>query len=223
METILTPETPTAEPVAKTQEEKFYPNPEVKPEEKKDDVPQDLKEPEVKEEKKEDKVPEKKEPEAKPVVPENYDLKLPENALIKAEQLEKIATYSKEQGFSQEQAQALVERENQVVKDFVEQQREQLGEQATAWMEACKTDKEFGGQEFKQNVELSERVIKKFGSDALKKGLNDSGLGNHPELVRMLTLIGKVMANDTLITGQTNGIKKEKAVEDLFYPDQKKE
>src|SRR5688572_20896218 len=56
--------------------------------------------------------------EQKPVVPEKYDLKLPEGSLLEAAQMEKISAYAKEKGLSNEQAQELLERENDAVSGY---------------------------------------------------------------------------------------------------------
>jgi hypothetical protein len=61
--------------------------------------------------------PEGTPPEAKPteakVVPEKYDLKLPEASLLDASHVEKLTAFAKERGLSNDEAQALLERENQ--------------------------------------------------------------------------------------------------------------
>lgn len=47
----------------------------------------------------------------------------------------------------------------------------------------------------------------KFGSPELKQYLNETGLGNHPELVRIFANIGKAMSEDGLVTGNSGGVK----------------
>ena len=54
--------------------------------------------------------------EEKPAVPEKYDLKAPEGSLLAEPMLEKIAAFARERGFSQEQAQAMVEHESASLK-----------------------------------------------------------------------------------------------------------
>ncbi len=69
------------------------------------------------------------------------------------------------------------------------------------------------------NVELAKRVVDRFGTDPLKKSLSESGLGNHPELVRLLVRIGKSMSEDQLvIAGHKPSETKKSAADILFGP-----
>jgi hypothetical protein len=153
-----------------------------------------------------------------PAIPEKYELKLPENSILKAEQLEKIASFAKERGFSQEHAQALVEREHSVLSEFVQAQTQKMEQIPQQWYEASKADKEFGGNEeaFQRNAELAKRVVHKFGGEEFMKELDRTGFGNHPELLRVFYRIGKSMAEDQLVmpNAQTGG---DKSVTELFY------
>lgn len=154
---------------------------------------------------------------AKPAAPIEYKLKTPEGSLLDAARVEKIVSYSKERGFSNEQAQELLERESDAVSQFAEAQKQQMNKAANDWVEAVKTDKEIGGDGFKQNVALANRLVKRFGSEGFVKTLNETGLGNHPELVRFCTRIAKLMSEDQLIIpgAQAGGTKKTDA--DILY------
>lgn len=144
------------------------------------------------------------------VVPERYDLKLPEDSVLDAPALERIASLAKERGLSQEEAEAAVIDTNKRVAEVYDQQTKQ-------WLDEVKADKEIGGEALNKNVELAKRVVDRFGSESLKKDLNRTGLGNHPELVRFLSKIGNQMSEDVLVHpgAQVGGAK---SVEDLFYP-----
>ena len=67
-----------------------------------------------------------------------------------------------------------------------------------------KNDKELGGDNFQHTAEMAKRVMDKFGSDRLKQDLNSTGLGNNPELVRLLVNMGKSMSEDKFVHGQNN-------------------
>jgi len=161
-------------------------------------------------------------PPAKPAVPEKYDLKLPEGSLLEPSAVEQISSFAKEQGLSNEAAQKLLERESKSFASYVEKQKTELVKQTAEWLEAAKTDKEIGGEAFGQNAELAKRVVERYGSESFKKALNESGLGNHPELVRFVARIGKAMSEDQLvIPGTQSGGPKSAA--DTLYPNQPKE
>lgn len=146
-----------------------------------------------------------KEPtEQKPVVPEKYDLKLPEGSYLDAARVGEIAEFAKQQGFSNEQAQALLDGENKAVSTFVEKQQQELKQKPEAWLNEAKADKELGGDALPKNVELAKRALERYGSPTLIKTLNETGLGNHPELIRVFFRIGKAMDEDQLVLPKTN-------------------
>lgn len=156
--------------------------------------------------------------EEKPVVPEKYDLKLPKDSALSDAHLEKLSVYAKEKGLSNEQAQTLLERESQAVSDYVTNIKETQSKMTESWFEQAKSDKEIGGEGFKQNAELAKRVVTRFGTDDFKKELNKTGLGNHPELLRVFSRIGKAMSDDQLVIPgvQAGG---RKSIESLLYGD----
>lgn len=157
------------------------------------------------------------------VAPVVYDLKLPDGSLLDAAHVEKFQAYAKENKFSNEQAQSFLAREHAVIADFVTGQKANLAKQADIWVGEVKADKEIGGDKFNENVELAKRVVKRYGSEKLINSLNDTGLGNHPELIRAFAKIGKEMGEDKLVIGGVAQKKPPQRVEDLFYPSNAKE
>lgn len=150
-----------------------------------------------------------------PVVPEKYDLKLPEGSSLDAGFVEKTAAFAKERGFSQEQAQALLDRDNSIVKDVYDSQKNNLAQKSVEWAAAVKADKELGGEKVNENVEIAKRVIDKYGSEDLKKELNLTGFGNHPEVIRIFSKLGKAMQEDKMVHGSTSAPVKSAA--ELIY------
>lgn len=151
------------------------------------------------------------------VVPEKYDLKLPENSPLSPKHLEALAEYAKAQKLTNEAAQALLEREHSAVASYVQNQQQELAKKPEAWLADSKADREIGGESFGKNAELAKRVLAKFGSDDFKKVLNETGLGNHKELLRVFVRIGNAMSEDTLVLpGATAGGQKSDV--DVFYP-----
>ena len=151
------------------------------------------------------------------VTPEKYDLKVPDKSLLDAASVEKIASFAKDRGFSQEQAQALLERDNQNAVASEAAQQAALKEQSQQWVKDVMSDKEIGGKDAKQNVALAHRVIERFASPVLVQQLRETGLGNHPELLRLFVNVGKMMSDDQLVTGSGTP-KIEKSAAEIFYP-----
>lgn len=154
-----------------------------------------------------------------------YDVKLPENSLLPKERAEEIVTFARERGFSNEVAQALVERENLAVSNYAESAMSQLEEMTNVtWVNQITEDKEVGGDNFVENAELSKRVLKKFGTEDFIKVLNPrskenpdgTGYGNHPELFRFFVRVGKSMKDDSFFVSKNKGTEKKSAAE-IFY------
>lgn len=144
------------------------------------------------------------------VVPEKYDLKLPDGSALNPARVEKIALFAKENGLSQDEAQRVVERESDAVADFAKGQNENYERTKSQWLESSKSDSEIGGEHLKESVHVANSVIEKYGSTALRENLNATGLGNHPELIRMMVKIGREMGPDKLVVAGSETAGKPK-------------
>ena len=159
---------------------------------------------------------EQKGPQGNQAVVEKYELKLPEGSLLRPEHVEKIALIAKERGLSNENAQLLVEREHQARTEFLNELRAQDEQAKTAWISEVKADKEIGGDNFNRSVETAKRALDRFGSPEFKAMLDDTGYGNHPEVVRIFARIASSMSEDQLVIpgSQAGG---SKSIEEIFY------
>ena len=163
--------------------------------------------------------------EPKPAVApqEDYNIKLPENSLLSQAQAEEIVTYCKGQGFSKEQTQAQVERENKVVSGVVESYNvggENWTKQVTEWEQQSLADPQLGNGDkaaLMKNAELGTRVLQKFGDEELTEGLlKRSGAGSHPAVLRFISKVGKAMGEDKLVLPGASPVGK-KPIEDVLY------
>jgi hypothetical protein len=156
-----------------------------------------------------------------PTAPEKYELKLPEGSNLEQAHLDEIATIAKQRGLSNEDAQAMVDRESNLLDKYAEGQQKNFVETTSKWGEESKSDPEiYGGSDenFAKNSELAKRVLDRYGSPELKQGLNATGFGNHPELVKFVLRIGKSMSEDQLII-QSSKESADKSMEEVFYGD----
>lgn len=156
--------------------------------------------------------------EVKPVVPEKYELKTSEGSKLTSEQVKEVETYAREKGLSNEQAQELLTRQDSVVKSFHDQQVADHEAQVSQWVEAAKNDKEIGGTKFNEHVEYAHRALKHFDTNGdLSKGLELTGFGNHPEIIRVFAKIGKAMANDKFVHAPPGAPPAQKRPQDIMY------
>ncbi|OQP28752.1 peptidase [Morganella morganii] len=137
--------------------------------------------------------------------PEKYEFKTAEGQELDAEAVKAFEPIAKELNLSNEQAQKLVDvYGGKIMPKLVEQQAAQWQQQIEQWAEQVKADKDLGTD---ASIGAAQKAMDKFGSPELKQYLNETGLGNHPELVRIFANIGKAMSEDGLVTGNSGGAK----------------
>lgn len=149
---------------------------------------------------------------------DKIELTLPEGSHLKQSDVDKIASFAKEQGLSKDVAQKLLERESATVASRDQAALDQLAEQSEAWKQEIIADKDFGGEKAAETAQLAHDVAKKFGSEVFVSELERTGLGNHPELVRMLARIGRAMesGNPNRGSGQPAGARRESTESKLY-------
>lgn len=143
-----------------------------------------------------------------PKVPDKYELKLADGALLKPEAIERTAATARSLGLSQESAQKALDFANGEVKTYHESIVADHTARVAKWGEELKANKEIFGAneaEFKKNIELAHRAAKHFGGDDLLKELNASGYGNHPLVVSAFLKMGRLMGEDGFEKGNQGG------------------
>lgn len=136
--------------------------------------------------------------------PEDYDFSMPEGVIIDDGTLGDLKSLSKDLGLSQEQAQKIADLGVQQSQRWAEQQIEYAKQARAEWAEQVRADKEIGGMSLEENLTSARAAIKEFGTPDLVNLLNETGLGNHPEVIRTFYKIGKMIGNDTLVPGGRN-------------------
>jgi hypothetical protein len=136
-----------------------------------------------------------------PVVPESYDLKMPEGVQLDSAAAEEFTTIAKELKLDQAAAQKLAD----IGAKMATRQAEAHAQLVETWTEQVKTDKEIGGDKLDENLGVARKAIDTFGSPELKALLNSTGLGNHPEFVKLAFKVGKAISEDRFVTGSPKG------------------
>lgn len=164
--------------------------------------------------------PAEKAAEAAPV---EYEFKLPEGVDLKGEALDELKAFAKEKGLTQEEAQKLANLGAKQAQGFAAQVVEQQKAATAKWAEETTSDKEIGGDKLPENLAVAKQALDKFGSPALKALLNQSGLGNHPEVVRFMVKAGKAISEDgRIISGDAGQSDRAKTpLENRLYPNMK--
>lgn len=152
-------------------------------------------------------------------VPEKYEWALPEGFEGELDQaaVEAFEPLARELGLTQEQANKMVELHAQSLMRANEAAREQIASQMQQWNESLRTDPDFGGAKFNENVAVAQKAVQAFGSPELTQVLNETGLGNHPALVKAFHQIGKAISEDRFVQGnQSSG---PRSAGQIMYPD----
>lgn len=152
--------------------------------------------------------------------PVEYNLTAPEGVTLREGYVDSLTEFAKANNLSPEAVQELINQEAEAAQKAEEAFQQRVEQEQKEWVETVKADDEIGGEHFDQSKQLARKVIGRFGSELLVQELNDTGLGNHPELVRLLVRIGRSMADDTLATGKiASPESKPKTAEEIMYPD----
>lgn len=134
-----------------------------------------------------------------PTTPQEYtDFTTPEGYTLDGEIGDAFKATARELGLSQDQAQKLIDLD---VKRAQAQQSAMM-QASKAWAEATASDPEIGGDKLAENQGLAKKALAAFGTPELVDLLDKSGLGNHPEVVRVFVRAGKAISEDRIVTGQ---------------------
>lgn len=149
----------------------------------------------------------------KPTVPESYDLDIPENMAMTDEAKASLDEKFREAGLSQEQASAVFG----MYKDTIEDMNRALAQQSTKWLEETKKDPDLGGSNFVATTANVRRVTTRFGDEAFASLMNETGLGNHPALLRFLNKVGASLAEDRAGSGRATSKAPNRPLHELLY------
>ena len=127
------------------------------------------------------------------------NLKLSDDSVLQQEDLEGISMFAKEHGLTADQAQAMLEREESIVKGMESLQQEELKKQSEKWIDQAKKDDDIGGNAFNQSIEDAYQALEAFGSQELNELLDSTQLGNHPEMIKVFSKMGKMIQDDKFV------------------------
>lgn len=144
------------------------------------------------------------------VVKDDDKFNFPEGVKVNEEKVKSFIALAKELKLTKEQAQKLVDMDSKNIID--------ADNAFTSMKEGWKADtlKELG-----ENAEqkLGEAVLafKQFGDDEFVKLMKDTGLENHPAVVRVFRNIGSKIATDKTVSATSNGVKSSKTMQEILY------
>lgn len=147
--------------------------------------------------------------------PETYEFENADNADPAI--LDAYKGVAKELNLTQKQAQQMLDT---VTKAADERAQAQRDEAISEWQESARKDKEYGGKNFDESLGTAKTAYEQFASDELKTLLDNSGLGNHPEVIRLFYRVGKAIGEDAFVDGVAKKPQgADQSVAQRMYPD----
>lgn len=157
-----------------------------------------------------------------PVTPDKYELAAPEGMTLDADAVALAEPVFKELGLSNEQANKLMPVAGafaQKIADGIAQQ--QLAD-VTSWrketLDAAKADPEVGGAKWDESIATAAKALDTLGApQEFRTWLNETGLGNHVEFVRMFSKVGRIVGEDSNFARGDAGAKTDVPIWDRVY------
>lgn len=135
---------------------------------------------------------------AKAAPPAELELKFPDGTVVDQGYLDAFKAVAAKHGLSAEQAQAVADLSVTQAAAQAKAVDEAVAKQKADWAAALKTDKTVGGAQFEANMQQARKAIVAFGDAELTAFLDESGLGNHPAVVRAFFKAGKAISEDSV-------------------------
>lgn len=148
--------------------------------------------------------------------PEKYEFTFPEGVALDQELASNFEPIARELNLSNAQAQKLADLYLAHSTKSAEQQAARWTETVKGWESTVKADKEVGGEKLESSLVAARSVIKRFGTPELIEAFGSSGMGAHPEMVRIFARIGRALGDDTLHNGAPAHVPK--SAEQSLYP-----
>lgn len=149
--------------------------------------------------------------------PEKYEFKPADGVSFDGDTITAFSEIAKELNMPQEAAQKILDKVGPVMAKQSLQAIEQFSSQ---WVEGVQSDKEIGGPKLQENLAVAKMAIEKFGTPELRTLLNETRLGNHPELIRAFYRAGKAISEDNFVAGGVRAAKGSRDPASSLYPNQ---
>ena len=157
------------------------------------------------------------------VVPEAYELAMPEGIPLDAAALETATPVFKELGLTNEQANKLVpvamKYAESIAKGVNDQVQTQIAAERKSWLDTAKADPEIGGPNWDKTMSGAAAALDRFGfkeGSPFRQLLNDSGLGNHPDMIRAWSRVNAATGEGSFVRGDGSAAVPKTDAE-IFY------
>jgi hypothetical protein len=130
--------------------------------------------------------------------PESYEFKAPDGVQFDGAVIGAFSEAARDLNLTQDQAQKVLDKMAPVI---ATRHAEQLQAARTGWVKSAKADKEFGGEKMAENMGVAKKAFETLATPELRTMLEESGLGDHPEFIRVFYRVGKAIGEDRFVAG----------------------
>ncbi len=141
------------------------------------------------------------------------NIQLAPDVSFASEDLDNFKALAAELKLSEQQAQKLVDFESACAKRKAEEAAAQKHRQSIAWANETKA---LYGAGLEQEITYALRAANTFGGPELRALLEETGLGNHPVMIRTLSGIGRTISED-ICPGGTPSAPQDKTFAEALY------
>jgi hypothetical protein len=159
-------------------------------------------------------------------VPETYELTAPEGMTLDDEAVTFATPIFKELGLSNEEANKLMPAAAQLVQRTQAQMTQQLDAQVAQvrkeWLDTARADPEIGGAKWKESLAAGAKALDLLGfpkGSAFRTVLNETGFGNHPEMIRAFAKVGAAIGDDPQFLRNNGALQPKRDRAETLYPD----
>lgn len=156
---------------------------------------------------------------------EYEDFKVAEGLVPDEETLSLAKTKFKELGLTQEQAQGLIDLQNNLMlkhhREQLETMKAQTNELTRQWDAEVRADPELGGARLKENLTIARSAAIMLECPEVLQVIKDTRLGSNPDILRFLYRAGKALQESSYTAAKATS-RKNVSLADIMYDAPKK-
>ena len=137
----------------------------------------------------------------------------PEKTPFQPADYEAFTRLAQELNLSPEQVEKWLAFEKNCAEHYTQQVQDKKREQTTAWAQQTRA---LYGAGLEQEIAFALRAVNTFGGPDLRTLLEETGLGNHPVVIRTLSGIGRTISEDVSAGGQASAPQDKTFAEALY-------
>lgn len=153
---------------------------------------------------------------------DSYEVKLPEGFTADESLISDFKKMALEDKLPPASAQKYVDMYANAAQGMMKQLTDQHAAAQAAWQKEIFAMPEFQGERLTQSKAILGRAMEEYGSPEARTILNESGLGNHPALVKYLLNLAEGLVEGTSVPAgkpTANGKGAPRTAGELFYPE----